>query len=89
MIGYHVTTSKKYKRYQDTGGILPPVRFWRTIDTARAWAKKTKRDLILIINVDDNLAHPLPDHQPRGMAWWADQIVHIGDINDTQPAKES
>lgn len=75
MIAYHVTTYKKYQRYLETGCILPPVRFWRTLDTARSWARRTNRHLIISFETDESLCYPLPDHQPRGMAWWADKMI--------------
>ena len=45
MTGYHVTTPRKVARYEATGAILPPVRFWPTLETAQAWAWKTHRPL--------------------------------------------
>lgn len=62
MIGYHVTTRKKLSRYEQTGAILPPVRFWPNLYTAEKWQKKTGRDIILKIQVDTS--YPLPDHIP-------------------------
>lgn len=73
MIGYHVTTPAKLARYRATGGILPPVRFWRSAKTAWAWAKRTGRGIVLRVEVGE--AHPLPDHHPRGMAWWTPWMV--------------
>jgi hypothetical protein len=70
MIGYHVTTPKKLDRYKSTGGILPPVRFWPTIDTAKRWAKRTSRPIILEIIYDKS--YPLPDHKP---AKWTNEII--------------
>lgn len=35
MMVYHVTTTKKVKRYIASGGILPPVRFWGNEHCAR------------------------------------------------------
>jgi len=78
MIGYHVTTLAKLKRYRATGGILPPVRFWRFRASAAAWAKKTGRTQILDIEVEK--AYPLPDHKPRGHAWWTPEIVRISQV---------
>jgi len=62
MKGYHVTTEKKIERYNKTGCILLPVRFWPGLYTAKNWAKKTGREVILKIDVIDS--HPLPDHIP-------------------------
>ncbi len=69
--GYHVTTPKKVLRYQSTGGILPPVRFWPDITTAERWAKRTGRTIILEIDVNGQ-SYPLPDHKP---ARWTNDFV--------------
>lgn len=61
-IGYHVTTASKLQRYENTGAILPPVRFWPEYGLAEAWAKKTGREIILKIEVPHS--HPMPDHIP-------------------------
>ena len=68
MIGYHVTTPKKLARYEATGAILPPVRFWIFQASAEAWARKTGRSLIL--KIESEKAFPLPDHKPSGHAYW-------------------
>lgn len=73
MSGYHVTTERKLQRYRETGAILPPVRFWRFRASAEAWARKTHRSVILAIEVAE--AYPMPDHQPRGHAWWTPALV--------------
>jgi hypothetical protein len=73
MVGYHVTTRKKVARYVSTGCILEPVRFWSNRESAVAWMKKTGRDVILAIPV--GVAYPLPDHKPRGHAFWTDRNV--------------
>lgn len=73
MIGYHVTTLKKLARYEATGCILEPVRFWSNRVSAEAWARKTGRTVVLEISV--SRAYPLPDHRPRGHAWWSDEFV--------------
>jgi len=70
---YHVTTPRKVRRYRASGGILPPVRGWRFVASAEAWAAKTGRTVILKIDVTE--AYPLPDHRPRGHAWWSPEIV--------------
>ena len=59
MIGYHVTTTKKLERYKRTGGILPPVRFWPNDFTAKKWARKTLRDVILRIECIDSESQPI------------------------------
>ena len=73
MIGYHVTTEKKVDRYIKTGCILSPVRFWNSLEQARAWARKTGRGVVLMIYA--TRVYPLPDHKPRGTSWWADENV--------------
>jgi len=70
MIGYHVTTDKKITRYKQTGGILPPVRFFPNLYTAQRWAKRTSRDKIL--QIECNISYPLPDHKP---ARWTNEIM--------------
>jgi hypothetical protein len=75
MTGYHVTTPRKLARYRDTGGILRPVRFWAFESSARAWAKRVGRSVILRIDVPDAEAHPLPDHKPTGHAYWTPRMV--------------
>lgn len=70
MVGYHVTTPKKLERYLVTGAILPPVRFWPNLYTARRWAKKTGRGVILEIEVEKS--YPMPDHRP---AEWTPEHV--------------
>lgn len=74
MTGYHATTPRKLARYEATGCILPPVRFWRSAATAQRWAERTKRSVVLAIEVPEP-AYPLPDHQPPGMAWWTPGYV--------------
>ncbi len=73
MTGFHVTTPAKIERYEATGCILSPVRFWRFENSARAWAKKTGRSVILKIEVTE--AYPMPDHAPKGHAWWSPEYV--------------
>lgn len=75
--GWHVTTPKKVDRYRATGGILSPVRFWIYERSAREWARRTGRTVILRIEVET--AHPLPDHRPHGHAWWTSEMVHDWD----------
>jgi len=70
VIGYHVSTDRKVARYETTGAILPPVRFWPNRLTAERWAKRTGRNRILEIQVQTS--HPLPDHKP---ARWSPDVV--------------
>jgi len=71
MIGFHVTTPKKYGRYQKTGAILPPVRWWSTRYSAEKWMRKTNRNVLLAVELPKE-RFPLPIH---GGAWWTDQII--------------
>lgn len=71
---YHVTTPAKLARYEATGGILPPVRFWRFKSSAFAWARKTRRTIVLELD-EPSVAYPLPDHQPPRHAWWSPEMV--------------
>jgi len=73
MTGYHATTPKKLSRYKLTGCILPPVRFWIFENSAKEWAKKVGRDIILQFETD--VAYPLPDHKPRWHAYWTPNSV--------------
>jgi len=75
MYGYHVTTPKKVERYRCTGAILEPVRFWTCLESALDWGRRTGRSVCLRIDVDRGRAWPLPDHRPRGHAWWTDRHV--------------
>lgn len=77
MIGYHVTTPKKLEKYESTGAILPPVRFWPNAYSAKRWAKRVNRSAILKISVDKS--HPLPDHKP---AEWTPEIVRDWELVD-------
>lgn len=70
---YHATTPKKMDRYRATGCILPPVRGWSFASSAWAWAQRVQRPIVLRIEV--GTAYPLPDHRPRGHAWWTPEMV--------------
>ena len=70
MIGYHVTTPKKLDRYNNTGAILPPVRFWPNELTAKRWAKRTGRTII--VKIECEKSYPLPDHKP---ARWTSELI--------------
>lgn len=52
MIGYHVTTPRKLARYVASRAIFPPVRFWQYLPSAKAWALRTGRTIILRIDVE-------------------------------------
>lgn len=68
---FHATTQKKVKKYHQTGAIKSPVRGFTTIQAAMAWAMKTNRNVILVI--DAYAPHKLPDHHNKfGEAWWND-----------------
>ena len=73
MIGFHCTTPKKLERYMATKGILPPVRFWIFKNSAKAWMEKTGRSILLQIECEKYF--PLPDHHPRGHAFWTPNII--------------
>lgn len=77
---YHVTTPKKAKRYRDSGCIKKPVRGFTSIQAAMAWAIKTQRTVIYIIDISDDMvtAYKLPDHHNAfGEAWWIDADVSV------------
>lgn len=75
VIGYHVTTKKKLDRYIQSGMILPPVRFFPNEYTARRWARRTGRELILKISCETS--YPLPDHKP---AYWTPEWVSSWEV---------
>lgn len=52
---YHVTTLKKFERYQKTGSILPPVRAWEKIEDALDFSFRTGRQIILRIKLPKKL----------------------------------
>lgn len=81
MTGYHVTTPAKLRRYKSTGAILPPVRFWPSLSTARLWAKHTGRQIILKIECEKS--HPLPDHRPAH--WTPNTIRAWEEVTHDQP----
>jgi len=73
---YHATTQKKVKQYHQIGRIVSPVRGFTTIQAAMAWSMKVGRVVILEIDADN--PHKLPDHHNQfGEAWWND-----GDVNE-------
>jgi len=68
---YHCTTPKKLKRYEQTGCILSPVRYWTTIYAALKWCKKTGRSIILVFDEPEN-SYPLP---VKNGAKWSNQFI--------------
>jgi len=71
---YHATTQKRAKQYRQTGVIMTPVRGFTTVQAAMAWAIKVGRTVIL--EIDCNKPHKLPDHHNKyGEAWWNDGDV--------------
>ncbi len=66
LYGYHCTTPAKVERYKASGRIIAPVRFWPNLETAKRWAKRTGRSVILKIRLEA-ISYPLPDHKP---AFW-------------------
>jgi hypothetical protein len=71
---YHVTSSKKAKKYRDSGCIHHPVRGFTTLTAAMGWAIKVGRKVIY--EIDGSPAYKLPDHHNEyGEAWWIDADV--------------
>lgn len=62
MIAWHVTTWKKLNRYMRNGGILPPIRAWKTIEEAERFSKQTGRMIILRLKFPDD-AETLEGHK--------------------------
>lgn len=62
MIVYHVCSYKKFLRYQQEGGILPPVRAWKCARAAAQFSKQTGRIIILRLKFPEN-AKELPGHK--------------------------
>ena len=76
---YHVTTPKKAKHYRDSGFIKKPVRGFDTLLAAMAWAIRTGRTVIYLLDGDP--AYKLPDHHNRfGEAYWIDQNIPVDKI---------
>lgn len=61
MIVYHVTTSKKLKKYETCGCINAPVRAWKNIQQAERMSLSTGRRIILRLKFPDN-AQTLEGH---------------------------
>lgn len=66
MVVWHVTTAKKLLRYKDSGGILPPVRAWESLEAAERFSKQTGRKVILRLKFPHTAAK-LEGH--RGQAY--------------------
>jgi hypothetical protein len=69
---YHATTPRRLARYIQTGAILPPVRFWPDESSARRWAKRVGRTIVIEFDRPEP-AYPLPDHKP---ALWTPSTVY-------------
>jgi len=61
MIVYHVCSSKKLKKYEKSGKILPPVRAWDNIQQAERMSLSTGRRVILRLRFPNN-AEKLEGH---------------------------
>ncbi len=73
---YHVTTPKKLNRYRVTGGILPPVRYWLTLEAALHWMRRCGRSVIVTFErVEPEWRLPL-----KRPAAWTDRIVRDFDV---------
>lgn len=73
--GYHVTTPAKLARYEATGVILPPVRFWGSRDLAERWLRRVGRSIVLSFDWPDP-TYPLPDHRMFGPSpYWTPSMV--------------
>lgn len=69
---YHVTTPKKAKLYNYTWYIVPPIRWFDTLQWAMAWAIKTGRTVIYEVECSKNV-WKLPDHHNIwGNAYWCE-----------------
>lgn len=54
MVVWHVCSTNKLKRYKESGGILPPVRAWETIEQAARMSLSTGRRHILRLKFPNN-----------------------------------
>lgn len=70
-IVYHVTTQKKLERFNRSGCILPPVRYWTTLYSALRWARRTGR-LIILEFEEPLISYPLPQ---KGGTKWSPEII--------------
>jgi hypothetical protein len=82
MILYHCTTDRKYKRYQQTGHIIMPVRGWNNLESAKKWNKHTGRNIILKLKCE--VAYPLPDHKPMFHSYWTPENIYVWDIIENE-----
>jgi len=61
MVVWHVCSSKKLRKYERTGRILPPVRAWENIEQAQRMSLSTGRRVILRLRFPNN-ARKLEGH---------------------------
>jgi len=61
MVVWHVCSSKKLRKYERTGMILPPVRAWENIEQAQRMSLSTGRRVILRLRFPNN-ARKLEGH---------------------------
>lgn len=73
---FHCTTTRKLRRYEATGAILPAVRFWSTEFSARKWMQKTGRNILLTFEKPQT-SYPLPI---KGGAMWSPDLVRNWEI---------
>lgn len=72
---YHVTTPKKYQRYQKSGCIMPPVRAWEKMEDALDFSFRTGRTIILRLKLPNKLR--LFGH--KGKAVYYEGPLHLPD----------
>jgi len=87
LVGYHVTTPRKLARYQASGAIWPPVRFWVTRADAERLARQTGRLLILRLAVPDAAVRVLPGH--RSAPRVTDALVRAWRVEDASAGTRS
>lgn len=75
---YHVTTTKKARKYITTGAILPPVRYWICAHSANRFARKTGRNIMLCFE-EPEVSYPLPI---KGGAKWSPNMVRVKAFED-------
>lgn len=78
---FHATTPRRLERMRQTGAILPPVRYWPSIDLAKRWAKRVGRTLIISFERPEP-SYLLPDHKP---ASWSPSVVYDFRIEEPTP----
>ena len=75
---YHITTPKKAKLYRESGRIISPFRGFTTIMGAMAWGLKVQGTRTVILEIECDNPHKLPDHHNQfGEAWWNDGDVTV------------